>query len=211
MLVAIGTVLVRVVIRVKSRASGICERQERRGMYEQIRTRTRHWSMLRYWLLVFSLESKLEYKLVVSLSCRLGIARDTKVSTTTKHLNQWSLATCPRWQNRIHLHMTNYAPILHFTLKLLLRRECKKKWPNFIVPMSTLSRNSTVGTATGHWLNGREAGVGVPVWAKFSFDSRPHRPKSEDRHSPTTNAEVKHMWMYTSTLPYAPMYILVFK
>jgi hypothetical protein len=49
-------------------------------MCEQIRIRTRHWSMLRYWLLVFSLESKLENKLVVSLSCRLGIARDTKVS-----------------------------------------------------------------------------------------------------------------------------------
>jgi hypothetical protein len=49
-------------------------------MCEQIRTRTRHWSMLRYWLLVFSLESKLENKLVVSLSCRLGIARGTKVS-----------------------------------------------------------------------------------------------------------------------------------
>jgi hypothetical protein len=28
----------------------------------------------------FSLESKLENKLVVSLCCRLGIARDTKVS-----------------------------------------------------------------------------------------------------------------------------------
>jgi hypothetical protein len=49
-------------------------------MCEQISTRTRHWSMLRYWLLVFSLESKLENKLVVSLRCRLGIARDTKVS-----------------------------------------------------------------------------------------------------------------------------------
>jgi hypothetical protein len=35
-------------------------------MCEQIRTRTRHWSMLRYSLLVFSLESKLENKLVVS-------------------------------------------------------------------------------------------------------------------------------------------------
>jgi hypothetical protein len=48
-------------------------------MCEQIRTRTRHWTMLRYWVLVFSIESKLENKLVVSLSCRLGIARDTKV------------------------------------------------------------------------------------------------------------------------------------
>jgi hypothetical protein len=47
-------------------------------------TRTRHWSMLRYWLLVFSLESKLENKLVVSLSCRIGIARDTKVSIQKK-------------------------------------------------------------------------------------------------------------------------------
>jgi hypothetical protein len=36
--------------------------------------------MLRYGVLVFSVESKLENKLVVSPSCRLGIARDTKVS-----------------------------------------------------------------------------------------------------------------------------------
>jgi hypothetical protein len=78
---SIGTVLVRVVIWVKSNsASEICARQERRRMCEQIRTRARHWSMLRYWLLVFSLECKLENKLVVSLSCRLEIARDTKVS-----------------------------------------------------------------------------------------------------------------------------------
>jgi hypothetical protein len=53
-------------------------------MCEQIRTRTRHWTMLRYWLLVFRVESKLENKLVVSLSCRLGIARHTKVSIRKK-------------------------------------------------------------------------------------------------------------------------------
>jgi hypothetical protein len=34
--------------------------------------------MLRYGVLVFSVESKLETKLVLSPSCRLGIARDTK-------------------------------------------------------------------------------------------------------------------------------------
>jgi hypothetical protein len=49
-------------------------------MCEQIRTRTRQWAMLRYGVLVFSVESKLENKLMVSLSCRLGIARYTKVS-----------------------------------------------------------------------------------------------------------------------------------
>jgi hypothetical protein len=38
------------------------------------------------------LESKLENKLVVSLSCRLGIATDTKVSIKKKHL-------CPRCRN----------------------------------------------------------------------------------------------------------------
>jgi hypothetical protein len=50
----------------------------------QIRSRTRHWTMLRYSVLVFSVESKLENKLVVSLSHRLGIARDTKVSIIKK-------------------------------------------------------------------------------------------------------------------------------
>jgi hypothetical protein len=46
---AIGTVLVRVVIRAKSRAIVLVEfAQERKRMCEQIRTRTRHWTMLRY-------------------------------------------------------------------------------------------------------------------------------------------------------------------
>jgi hypothetical protein len=49
-------------------------------MCEQMRTKTRHWSMLRYRVLVFSVESNLENKLVVSLSCGLGISRDTKAS-----------------------------------------------------------------------------------------------------------------------------------
>jgi hypothetical protein len=43
--------------------------------------------MLRYWLLVFSLQSRLENKLVVSLSCRLGIARETKVSIKKSSMN----------------------------------------------------------------------------------------------------------------------------
>jgi hypothetical protein len=50
--------------------------------------------MVRYWLLVFSLETKLENKLVVSLSCRLGIARDTKVSIKKNQLwtiNKWGV------------------------------------------------------------------------------------------------------------------------
>jgi hypothetical protein len=55
-------------------------------MCEQIRIRTQHWTMLRYRVLVFSIESKLENKLVVSRICRLGIARDTKVSIKKIHI-----------------------------------------------------------------------------------------------------------------------------
>jgi hypothetical protein len=41
--------------------------------------------MLRYRVLVFAVESKLENKLVVSLSCRLGTAKGTKVPLNKKN------------------------------------------------------------------------------------------------------------------------------
>jgi hypothetical protein len=59
--------------------------QDERGrMREQIITRTQNWTMLRYWVLVCSVESKLEIKLVVSLSCRLWIARHKGVIIKNK-------------------------------------------------------------------------------------------------------------------------------
>jgi hypothetical protein len=89
------------------------------------------------------------------------------------------------------------------------------------------SRDSAVGIATGYGMDDWEVGVRVPVGSSmFSSPRRPDRlwgppnllsdeyrralspgvkrPGREADHSPT-NAEVKNMWIYTSTPPYAFM------
>jgi hypothetical protein len=87
--------------------------------------------------------------------------------------------------------------------------------------------DSVVGTATGYGLDGRVVGVRVPVGSRiFSSARRPDRrlcgPPSllsngyrglfppgvtrqgcEADHSPPISAEVKKMWIYTYTPPYA--------
>jgi hypothetical protein len=93
---------------------------------------------------------------------------------------------------------------------------------------TTKSRVSAVGIATGYRLGEEWVGVQVPVGGKnfdFSMLSRPalgptqptiqkvlgtvsmkvKRPGYEADHSPPTSAEVKKMWIYTSTPPYVFM------
>jgi hypothetical protein len=79
----------------------------------------------------------------------------------------------------------------------------------------------------GYGLDDREAGVGVPVGSRiFTSPRRPDRlwgqpnllyngyqglfpgvkrPGREADHYPLTSVEVKKMWIYTSTPPYAFM------
>jgi hypothetical protein len=88
----------------------------------------------------------------------------------------------------------------------------------------TRSRHSIVGIATGYRLDDRRVGVRVPVGSRiFSFPRRPgrlwgptnflsngyrgssprvKRPGREADNSPPVSAEVKKMWIYTSTPPY---------
>jgi hypothetical protein len=90
------------------------------------------------------------------------------------------------------------------------------------------SRDSSVGMVTGYRPDGRGVRVWVPVGVRF-FSSHvtqtgsgahrasyptgtgglfPLRVKLQGRepdHSPTTSAEVKKMWIYTSTPPYVFM------
>jgi hypothetical protein len=91
-----------------------------------------------------------------------------------------------------------------------------------------MSRDSSVGIATGYGLDDQGFGVPGPVGSKnfqFSMSSRPalgstlppiqwvpgalspgiKRPGREANHSPPAIAEVKKMWIYTSTPPYAFM------
>jgi hypothetical protein len=88
------------------------------------------------------------------------------------------------------------------------------------------SWDSVVGIATGYELDDRGVGVWVPVGSRiFSTSSRPalgpNQPSiqcvpvalspgvkqqgCEAYHSPRTSAEVKKIWIYTSTPPDASM------
>jgi hypothetical protein len=85
------------------------------------------------------------------------------------------------------------------------------------------SRDSVGGIVTGYGLDDRGVGVRVPVESRiFSTSSRPvlrptqppiqwvpgalssgvKRSGREVDHSPPTSAEVKNIWIYTSTPPY---------
>jgi hypothetical protein len=90
-----------------------------------------------------------------------------------------------------------------------------------------MSWDSAVGIATDYGLANREVGIRVPVrpiifssprrsdgfWGPPSLVSYRYRgllpgvkrPGREDNHSPPTSAEVKKMWIYTSTPPHAFM------
>jgi hypothetical protein len=90
-----------------------------------------------------------------------------------------------------------------------------------------MSRDSVVGIATSYGLDDRGVGVRVPVgsiifsspdrpdrlrctqppiqWVPGAFSPGVKRPGREVDHSPPTSAEVKKMWFYTSTPPYAFM------
>jgi hypothetical protein len=92
---------------------------------------------------------------------------------------------------------------------------------------SPRSRDSAVGIAIGYGLDDGGVGVRVPVGSRiFSSPRRPDRlrptqphiqwipgalssgvkrPGREADHSPPTSAEVKEIWIYTATPPYAFM------
>jgi hypothetical protein len=76
-----------------------------------------------------------------------------------------------------------------------------------------LSRDSSVGIATGYGLDDQGSGSSSPGRVKNFLFSGVHPPpikwipgvKRQGReagHSPPTSAEVKKMWIYTSTPPY---------
>jgi hypothetical protein len=88
-----------------------------------------------------------------------------------------------------------------------------------------MSRDSVVGIATGYGLNDRGFGVRVPVgvknflvctlsrlslnptqtpvqWVPGTLSSGVKRRGREAHHSPPPSAEVKKIWIYTSTPPY---------
>jgi hypothetical protein len=86
-----------------------------------------------------------------------------------------------------------------------------------------MSSDSSVGIATGYGLDDQGGGSSSPGRVKnfhFSIASRPalgstqpplkwvpgvKREGREADHSPPTSAEVKKMWIYTSTPPYVFM------
>jgi hypothetical protein len=97
----------------------------------------------------------------------------------------------------------------------------------YIYSLPCLTVVSVVGIATGYGLDDRGVCVRVPVGLRiFPKSSRPalgftqphiqcvpglfprvgvKQPEREGDHSPLASAEVKKMWIYTSTAPYAFM------
>jgi hypothetical protein len=85
--------------------------------------------------------------------------------------------------------------------------------------MRAESRDSAVGIATGYGLDYRGVGVRVPLGARNFFlhvdqaGRQPpiqwvpgvKRPGREANNSPPTSAELKKVWIYTTTHPYAFM------
>jgi hypothetical protein len=93
--------------------------------------------------------------------------------------------------------------------------------------MPIWNRDSAVGIATGYGLDDQGVGVRVPVGSRIFFSKSSRlalgstqppiqwvpgalspgvkRPGREADHSPPTSAEVKKMWIYTSTPPYTFM------
>jgi hypothetical protein len=103
-------------------------------------------------------------------------------------------------------------------IMLALRGHTTLIW--YIKPLPTRSRDTVVGIATGYGLDDREVGVRVPVrsrtfsspclpdrlWGPPNFLSNGYRgPGCEADHSLPASAEVKKMWIYISTPPYAFM------
>jgi hypothetical protein len=91
--------------------------------------------------------------------------------------------------------------------------------PAFHVNNSFQSQNSVVGIATSYGLDDRGVGVRVPVgsrpalgptkspiqWIPGALSPWVKRPGCEADHSPPASVEVKKIWIYTSTPPYAFM------
>jgi hypothetical protein len=84
-----------------------------------------------------------------------------------------------------------------------------------------VSRDSSVGIATGYGMDGREVGVRVPTgseisllhvvqmalgsthppiqWVPGAFSPKVKRPELEADHSRPASTEIKKIWIYTST------------
>jgi hypothetical protein len=138
--------------------------------------------------------------------------------------------TCVRLGNWPMVRRDLFLRPCNFT-KMDVRRKSRRGEAYVITDLEEkaeriVSRDSSVGIATGYGLDGRRVGVRVPVGARiFSTSSRPvlgpiqppilwvpralslevKRPGRETDHSPSTSAEVKKTWIYTSTPPYAFM------
>ncbi|PNF14032.1 hypothetical protein B7P43_G03593, partial [Cryptotermes secundus] len=66
------------------------------------------------------------------------------------------------------------------------------------------SRTSVVNIATSYGLDDRCVGVRVPVGSRMLYQGIKRQGREAD-HSPSSSAEVKKMWIYTS----APTYVFM--
>jgi hypothetical protein len=130
------------------------------------------------------------------------------------------------WRNAASLQDSYFGSCVQKLRSLYRPRGFLVYLPTFFTALSYhLSRDSAVGIATGYGLDDWEVGFRVPVGSRIftslccpdrlwgppntmgtggSFPGA-KRPGREADHSPPTSAEVKKMWIYISTPPYALM------
>jgi hypothetical protein len=140
----------------------------------------------------------------------------------------FSVVLCDKSQlGRTVDHLSTFSPSPHW-VSTGHSRTILKQFSNFTFWSVHTTRgrwDSAIGIATGYGLEDRGVRVRVPIWSRiFSSPRRPDRfrgPHSllssgyrgsfpglkrqgrEADHSPPTSAEIKKMWIYTSTFPYA--------
>jgi hypothetical protein len=158
-------------------------------------------------ILIFTLIKTVEYK------ARYGSGLHTLLQKSNTKPSAWTV----HWEiPKLNL----FFRFLHWILRYLYRPIFKNLHSWYVC------RDSVVGLTTGYGLENRGVGVLELVGSKiFSTSSRPalgstqppiqwvpgplsprvKQPGREADHSPPTSAEVKKMWIYTFTSPYAFM------
>jgi hypothetical protein len=159
------------------------------------------------------------------------VLRLNKAQSSTCNICTWTKFTFSLWPNclsQLAIRPYKRCKKRNFNILLWNKRNTHLQHIPSLPLLHEHCRDSAIGMATGYGLDDRRVGVPVPVGSRIfllSTSSRPvlgstqypiqwipgalssgvKQPGREIDNSPQTSAEVKKMWIYTSTPPYAFM------